>query len=122
MTAPVVEILGKTLRCQPELFAAHMQHYGNPWRTYIDNVDKTFERQVIGGSCRGPSKPISSFRHRPYFSFPFRRKLKYRDNEGKFQHAQNRTMFRDYNEFHHTIEERISGALYTGRGSPVTIG
>jgi hypothetical protein len=121
MTAPVVELLGATLRCPPDLFAAHMQHYGNVWRTPVDSAGNSLEGSGICCSHRGPSRPMSCFRHQPYFSFPFRRKLKRETEQGMIQHAGIRTMFRDYNDFENTVEERISGAMYTGLGTtPLT--
>ena len=121
VTAPVIELLGSTLRCRPDLFVAHMQHYGNIWRTPIDNTGINLEGPCISCSYRGPPRPVSSFRYQPFFSFPFRRKLRHKIGEG-IQHAGKRTMFRDHNDFENTVEERISGALSTTRDTTAAIG
>lgn len=122
MTAPVVKLLGAALGCQPDLFAAHMQHYGEIWRTPIDSAGNSMGGSCIACTHRGPPRPLSSYRRQPYFSFPFRRRLRH-SNEGQLnQVAGNRTMFRDYNDYENAVEERISGALYSGRGTTATTG
>lgn len=121
MTGPVIELLGATLRCQPDLFAAHMQHYGDMRRAPVDSAGTPLEGSCISCSYRGPTRPKSYLRQQAFFSIPFRKKLRHK-NEDVFKHAGNRTMFRDYNNFENTVEERISGALYAARGATAAIG
>jgi hypothetical protein len=122
MTAPVVKLLGAVLGCQPDLFAAHMKHYGDTWQTLIDSAGNSLGGPCISCSHRGPPRPLSSFRRQPYFSFPFRRRLRYETKGEINQRTGNRTMFRHYNDYENTIEERISGALYSGGGTTAATG
>lgn len=115
VTAPVIEILGGVYDCHPCFFRAHMQSETRLKCAAVDAHGYPIAQPKSGTKGYLPNNrfTLTETGRLPFFSLPFYRYFRYRDQQSRQRHESKRTMPRKYLEgiLEGSLEERISGTF-----------
>jgi len=76
VTAPVIEVLGSTYHCYPGFFQAHMQTIASREHKWVGGSGIS-SRNNLYRPILGKLHSLTEMQNLPFFSFPFRRRVKY---------------------------------------------
>lgn len=114
MTAPVVEVLGSAFHCYPSFFKAHMHTIASRPEKWINESGRSVPDVPPNPRSATMSRKLHSWtemQNLAFFSFPFRRRVRFGESRLGRPSMKNPTMTREYLPNYLLHEERITGIV-----------